>query len=456
VALRALVVDDDRYSLDMCSMLVEEHGFEVTTAASLGEARRQLAATRPNLVMLDLRLPDGDGLELVETLKEPPGAHVILMTGHASVDSAVQALRKGATDYLVKPLDIPRVREVLAEVVRVHALQDETATLAAEARAKGRFGPLIGSAPAMQRVYDLIARVAPTEATVLVTGESGTGKELVATAVHQLSRRAERPFVAINCGAISPSLIESELFGHERGSFTGADRSHRGVFERASGGSLLLDEISEMPLELQVRLLRVLETGSVVRVGGDRPIAVDVRVIAATNRDPADAVAAGRLREDLLYRLQVFPISLPPLRDRADDVPALVDFFLSELNRIEGLEKRVSQQALARLCAHSWPGNVRELRNVVHRAFIMGDHEIGEEALPVELGGTEPGPANGLSFAPGTPLAEMERRAIFAALDHYGLDKRRTAEALGISLKTLYNRLHEYGRLPKSRPPGET
>jgi DNA-binding NtrC family response regulator len=449
------VVDDDRGAVDMCSVLVEELGFEVSTAGSLGEARRQLATTRPNLVLLDLRLPDGDGLDLVETLKEPPGAHVILMTGHASVDSAVEALRKGATDYLVKPLDIPRVRAVLAEVARIHALQDEVAQLCEQARANGRFGPLIGSAPNMQRVYDLIARVAPTEATVLVTGESGTGKELVANAVHQLSRRADRPFVAINCGAISPSLIESELFGHERGSFTGADRSHRGVFERASGGTLLLDEISEMPLELQVRLLRVLETGAVVRVGGDRAIAIDVRVIAATNREPQEAVAKGNLREDLLYRLQVFPITLPPLRDRLGDVPALVGFFLSELNRIEGTEKTISAEALSRLATHTWPGNVRELRNVVHRAFIMGDLVIGEEALPVELGGAEPGPAAGLSFAPGTPLAEMERRAIFAALDHYGLDKRRTAEALGISLKTLYNRLHEYGRLPKGRTAAE-
>ncbi|MGE0521242.1 MAG: sigma-54-dependent transcriptional regulator, partial [Candidatus Binatia bacterium] len=282
----ALVVEDDRNSLAALRELVEREGFSVSGATSLSEARQVLANDPPALVLTDLVLPDGSGLELLE---EAGGAQVVLITGHASVDTAVEALRRGAADYLTKPLNIARLKAILANVARTSALQTEIGALRGELRKLGRFGPLVGSSAAMGRVYDLIAKVAPTDATVCIIGESGTGKEVVAQAVHQLSRRRAKPFVPVNCGAVAATLIESTLFGHEKGSFTGAERQHRGVFEQAAGGTLFLDEVTEMPPELQVRLLRALETGSVVRVGAEEPIAVDVRVVVATNRVPEQA-----------------------------------------------------------------------------------------------------------------------------------------------------------------------
>jgi two-component system, NtrC family, response regulator AtoC len=292
--------------------------------------------------------------------------------------------------------------------------------------------------------------VAGTSVTVFITGESGSGKEVVARTVHDLSRRRSRPFLAVNCGAISPNLIESEIFGHEKGSFTGAERQHQGFFERAHGGTLFLDEITEMPQALQVKLLRVLETGTFMRVGSTTPLETDVRVIAASNRDPAHAVASGALREDLFYRLNVFPIELPPLRERLIDLPLLVQHFLTEIGRREGALKQASPAALQRLAQYRWPGNVRELRNVLQRAYVMtAGPEIGDEWLPRDVlaaHGMVAQPAAGLVQVPvGTPLADAERQLILATLEHFGHHKERTAAALGVSLKTLYNRLKEYG-----------
>jgi two-component system response regulator AtoC len=292
---------------------------------------------------------------------------------------------------------------------------------------------------------------------VFVTGESGTGKELVARTVHDLSRRRAKPFLAVNCGAISPNLIESEIFGHEKGSFTGAERQHQGFFERAHGGTLFLDEITEMPLELQVKLLRVLETGTFMRVGSTTPQETDVRVVAAANRDPAQAVAQGRFREDLHYRLNVFPIELPPLRERPDDLPLLVTHFLQDIGQREGTAKRATPAALDRLAQYRWPGNVRELRNVLQRAWVMSTGpEITEQWLPrnVPLTGgiataapaaAAPAANGTIEVTVGTPLAAVERQVILATLNHYGHHKERTAAALGVSLKTLYNRLKDYG-----------
>jgi DNA-binding NtrC family response regulator len=332
---------------------------------------------------------------------------------------------------------------VLANVSRTRELKEEIGSLRGELRELGRFGPLIGSSPAMQKVYDLIARVAKTEATILVTGETGTGKELVAQTVHEQSRRHREAFLPVNCGAVSPTLIESELFGHERGSFTGADRVHRGYFERANRGTLFLDEITEMPIELQVKLLRVLESGALNRIGGNEPIKVDVRVVAATNRDAEAAVAKGKLREDLLYRLNVFPIGLPPLRERAEDIELLAEHFLALLNRQEGRQKKFTPAARQRLQEHRWPGNVRELKNLVQRAYILAEDEIGPSALPLPVGGStrRAGP---LSIDVGMAVAEAQRRLIMATLEGYGGDKKKAADVLGISLKTLYNRLTEY------------
>src|SRR5213593_3088108 len=324
----ALLVDDDVSFQAALAELVRAEGFSVETAASLGEARAFLGEHTPDLALVDLKLPDGSGLELLREIDSSVATEIVLITGHATVDSAVEALRRGASDYLTKPVDIPRLKSVLANVVRRRELREEIESLRGTLRSLGHFGPLIGASPAMQAVYDMVARVAPTDATVLVQGESGTGKELVAQTLHQLSRRRKEPFVALNCAAVSPQLIESELFGHERGSFTGAARTHKGYFERAEGGTLFLDEISEMPIELQVKLLRVLETGTVARIGGDQSVEVDVRVLAATNRDPHKAVHDGKLREDLLYRLSVFPIHMPPLRERGEDIELLASYFL--------------------------------------------------------------------------------------------------------------------------------
>jgi DNA-binding NtrC family response regulator len=303
---------------------------------------------------------------------------------------------------------------------------------------------MIGACPSMQRVYDLIARVAPTEASILVTGETGTGKELVAQTVHELSRRHAEAFLPVNCGAVPSTLIESELFGHERGSFTGADRMHRGFFERAHRGTLFLDEVTEMPVELQVKLLRVLETGTVTRVGGNDAFKVDVRLIAATNRKPEEAVAQGKLREDLLYRLNVFPIAVPPLRERKDDIELLAEDALAQLNRQESTEKRLTPACLERLKHQTWPGNVRELKNVLQRAFILAEDEIHAEDLPLSGPVRRETPIDGLGVGVGMTIAEAERCLIEATLASCAGDKKRAAEVLGISLKTLYNRLGEY------------
>jgi DNA-binding NtrC family response regulator len=331
----------------------------------------------------------------------------------------------------------------LANLTRTRELSRQVGALRGELRRLGRFGAMIGGSRRMQEAYDLIGKVAPTDATVLVLGETGTGKELVAQTLHEMSTRHKHAFVPINCGAISPTLIESELFGHERGAFTGADRSHRGHFERAHEGTLFLDEISEMPLDLQVKLLRVLETGTVLRVGGNEPLKVNVRLIAASNRPMEQAVADGKLREDLLYRLNVFPIQLPPLRDRDDDVALLAEHFLEALNRESGQPpKGFTKAALDRLQAHPWPGNVRELRNVVQRAFILAPNDIDVDSIP--LGVVEEKLGKSLTIRVGTPIEEAERRLILATLEHCAGDKKKTADVLKISLKTLYNRLNVY------------
>ena len=438
---RALVVDDDPDIAAVLTELVEREGFAVTSAPTLARAREEIAATVPDIVLVDIHLPDGSGLELLDD-QGPAAPEVVLITGQASVETAVDALRRGAADYLTKPVDFPRLKTVLAHVTRTLEMKDEIGALRTELRRMGRFGALIGASPPMQKVYDLIGRVARTEASILLTGETGTGKEVVAQTIHALSRRSKKPFIPVDCGAISPTVIESELFGHERGSFTGAERQHKGYFERAHTGTLFLDEITEMPVELQVKLLRVLETSDVLRVGADKAIPVDVRIVAATNRRIEEAMSAGKLREDLLYRLNVFPIPLPPLRERGDDVELLADHFLAELNAAEGKSKHLTAAARERLRGHNWPGNLRELKNVVHHAFIVADGNLGLEELGQTAGGK--GAAMSLTMAVGTPLVDAERRLILAALDQFDGDKKKVASALQISVATLYTRLNEY------------
>jgi DNA-binding NtrC family response regulator len=445
----AILVDDDADFLAGLSELVRADGFTVETAGSFGQAKALLEKRVPDLLLLDVTLPDGSGYELLGLVDETPSTDVVMITAHASVDSAVEALRQRATDYLTKPLDVPRLRAVLANVARRRELNEEVASLREELRQLGRFGPMIGASAAMQPVYDAIGRVAPTNATVLIHGDSGTGKELVAETLHRLSRRRKHPFIAINCSAVSPNLIESDLFGHERGSFTGAEKQRKGFFERASGGTLFLDEVTEMPQELQAKLLRVLETGRLVRVGGEQELPADVRVVAATNRSPEEAVAAGKLRQDLLYRLSVFRIALPPLRERSGDIDVLAEHFLAALNRAEGTNKRFSRGALSTLRAYAWPGNVRELKNAVHSAFILADGVIEAGALPATVREVHAGPEPGetgdvLDVRVGISIAEAERRLTLATLRSCGGKKDVAAKVLGISLKTLYNRLNLY------------
>jgi DNA-binding NtrC family response regulator len=358
------------------------------------------------------------------------------------VETAVDALRRGVTDYLTKPVDFARLKMALANLARALEMKGQIGTLRTELRKLGRFGPLVGASPAMQKVYDLIGRVARTDASVFITGETGTGKEVVAQTIHDLSRRNKKVFLPVDCGAVSATLIESELFGHDRGSFTGADRLHRGYFERAHGGTLFLDEITEMPAELQVKLLRVLETSTLTRVGGSRAVKVDVRIIAATNRRVEDAVAAGKLRADLLYRLNVFPIALPPLRERGDDLERLAEHFLGQLNEAEGTAKRLTPAGRERLRRHGWPGNLRELKNALQRGFLLAD-EGQDVELIVETGVVET-PSASLLMPVATSIAEAERLLILANLEKFDGDKKKVAAALHISLNTLYSRLSEY------------
>jgi len=446
-----LIVDDDSNTRDALSALATAEGFTTACAGSVAEARIQLVRQRPDVVLMDLRLPDGSGMELFEDLEDRSSIETILITGHASVESAVEALRLGASDYLTKPVNLQRLKAVLQRVPKSGELRAEIGALRDELRRLGRFGRLVGRSPAMQEVYDKIARVAPTEATVLLLGESGTGKEIVARTIHDLSRRRKHPFLAINCGAISPNLIENEMFGHERGSYTGADRQHKGYFEQADGGTLFLDEITEMPLELQVRLLRVLETGSFMRIGTTRTIEADVRIIAATNRDPRGAVRQGKLREDLYHRLNVFPLEMAPLRARGDDIELIALHLLEEMNEACGTHKKFAPGALAKIRQNPWPGNVRELKNFIHRAYIMAG-EDGLDGPPPEpehasmhvLGTAAPsGPA--ITVPLGTPLSVAARELILSTLQHCNGERKRTAEMLGICTKTLYNRLREYG-----------
>ncbi len=456
-----LIVDDDVDSATSLGALVAGDSFTVALAHTLRDARRQIALQQPDIVLLDLRLPDGNGMDLFADPQLVVNSEVVLITGHASLETSIQALRLGAADYLIKPINLRQLQGVLSRFMKPAALKAEVDDLTANLAQSGHFGHLWGRAPAMLRVYEQISRVAGTGVTVFITGESGTGKELVAQTVHGLSRRRKQPFLAVNCGAISPNLIESEIFGHEKGSFTGADRQHLGFFERANGGTLFLDEITEMPLDLQVKLLRVLETGRFMRVGSSQSQEADVRLVAATNRLPMQAVESGKLREDLLYRLNVFPIEVPPLRDRLSDVPLLAEHFLRAIGQQEGKAKRFMPIALERLSVYHWPGNVRELRNAVQRAYVMAAEDlIDEEWLPQPIGDGAAPPAaqavaareparsaaggDGVMLPIGTSMAQAERLLILATLRHYDHHKERTAAALGISLKTLYNRLKEY------------
>ena len=448
---RVLVVDDEPAERETLARLIGQWGYEVEAAASSDEALSLTESYRPAVVITDLMLPITDGLSLLQTLRassRPPV--VLLVTGHATVETAVEAMRHGALDYLTKPIDTTRLQLLLEKGVERDLLSREVTMLRRELRQKGTFGRFVGQSKRMLEVYHVIELMAPSNAPILVYGESGTGKELVARTVHELSERRACPFVAINCAAIPETLIESELFGHERGAFTGASERRVGCFELADRGTLFLDEVAEMNAATQAKLLRVLEEAAFRRVGGKTEVAVDVRVIAATNQVPAEVLASGQLREDLFYRLNVFVLELPPLRERPEDVPLLAGRFIEELNAqnnrsVQGLTPE-AEEALRR---YTWPGNVRELRNAMHRAVVLaGSGAIMLDHLPPAVLSATPSAARAAESGKVVPLRDVEREMIIRALEEASYHKPRAAAMLGISLKTLYNKLARFGLAP--------
>src|SRR5581483_11901039 len=444
VAERVLIVEDDAAARVGLEQLVKNWGFIAEAAGDGEEALEKVTTFRPAIVITDLVMPRLDGLGLLRALQQQ-GADVttLLLTAQGTVETAVEAMKEGAYDYLTKPVDIQRLKILLDKIVERLETAREVKSLRREL---GTFGSLIGNAPEMRKIYQIIEQAAPTSASVLITGESGTGKELVAQTIHQLSPRASFPFVAINCAAIPETLLESEIFGHEKGAFTGAVDRRQGCFELADRGTLFLDEIGEMTPQTQVKLLRVLQERRFRRLGGRVEQAVDVRVIAATNIDPAEAVQAGKLREDLYYRLNVFSFRLPPLRERKEDLPLLVQAFINEFNaRNHKSIAGVDHHAMRMLEQYHWPGNVRELRNVIERATILAPGPLIEPRhLPAPLAGETPKARQPqVALAPGTTVAEAERRLIMMTLEHTRDNKTRAAEILGISLKTLHNKLNK-------------
>ena len=452
-AERVLIVEDDTAARVGLEQLVKSWGFMAESACDGHEALEKVTTFRPAIVITDLVMPGMDGLELLRALQQQ-GAEVttVLLTAQGTVETAVEAIKEGAYDYLTKPVDIQRLNVLLDKVVERLETLREVKALRRQLREHGTFGSLIGNSPEMRKVYQIIEQASPTSASVLITGDSGTGKELVAQTIHHLSPRASFPFVAINCAAIPETLLESEIFGHEKGAFTGAADRRQGCFELADRGTLFLDEIGEMTPQTQVKLLRVLQERTFRRLGGRAEQSVDVRVIAATNIDPIKAVRSGKLREDLYYRLNVFAFRLPALRERKEDLPLLVQAFINEFNtRNQKSIAGVDHEVMRILEQHSWPGNVRELRNVIERATILAPGPFIEpKHLPPSLTGDAPRPQQPqVALGPGVTVEEAERRLILMTLEHTRDNKTRAAEILGISLKTLHNKLNRLRLRPR-------
>ncbi len=449
---RVLIVEDEPSTRLGLTELVRTWGFITDSAADGEEALQRISVFRPTIIISDLVMPNMGGLELLRALKDEGGdLTIVILTAQGTVETAVEAIKEGAYDYLTKPIEPQRLKILLDKIVERQDTIREVKVLRKQLRDHGTFGRMIGSSQQMRKVYQVVEQAAPTSASVLIWGESGTGKELVAQTIHQLSPRAQMPFVPINCAAIPETLLESEIFGHEKGAFTGASDRREGCFELADRGTLFLDEIAEMTPATQVKLLRVLQERKFRRLGGRNEQTVDVRVIAATNVNPADAVKNGKLREDLYYRLNVFAMELPPLRQRKEDLPLLIQSFLAEFNQRNNKNVSALDPAAMRILEqYNWPGNVRELRNVIERAVILSQGEfVDPKHLPPLVTDSPDVVKPTLSLAPGTTVEEAERRLILMTLEHTRDNKTRAAEILGISLKTLHNKLNKLrGRVP--------
>ncbi len=463
-SVKVLIVEDEPHALTGLAELISSWGYRTETARDGIEGLDKVMAWEPAIVVTDLRMPRLDGIGLLTRLTEAgPGVSgnisVVVLTAQGSIQLAVEAMQLGAYDFLQKPVDATRLRTILANATRQRETGIELEVARRRLRETGVLGSMVGVSKPMRQIFGLIEQIAPSNVSVLITGESGTGKEMVARTLHDLSPRKTHPFVAVNCAAIPETLIESELFGHEKGSFTGAVERRAGCFELASGGTLLLDELGEMPIGTQAKLLRVLEERKFRRIGARTEQDADVRVLAATNRDPEDAVARGHLRSDLFYRLNVFNIQLPPLREHLEDVPAMAEAMLDEMNRKHG--RRVSGVAssmLDRLMAHDWPGNARELRNTIERAVILCPDGAPLDAGHLQAGfsksqaqATYAGDEGIVPVRVGTTVDQAERMLILRTLESTGQNKTRAAEILDISLKTLHNKLKEYSQARNDR-----
>ncbi len=445
--LHMLVVDDEVNIRNALVTMLEKKRYQVRGVGTAEEALEQLEAAPVELVITDLRMPGIGGMEFLRRLKDKwPDTEVVVMTAYGSIDTAVVAMRYGAYDYLTKPIDRERFPIVVEKALERHALAHENKQLRDRLETRTRFDQMVGESEPMQRVYSLVDMVSDSAVTVLLTGESGTGKELVARAIHHKSTRSHGPFVTLNCGALPENLFESELFGYEKGAFTGAMTTKVGRFELADGGTLLLDEIGELSLKSQVDFLRVLETKEFRRLGGTKLITVDARIIAATNRNLEEAVKQGDFREDLYYRLNVVPIRLPPLRERGDDIPLLAERFLSEFTAQHRREpKDVSRDAMRLLRLYAWPGNIRQLRNLMERLVItVKDSGIQPEHLPEEIQASKED-ARTMVVALGSSLKDIERETIRRTLAEVTNHREKAAKLLGISLRALQYKIKEYG-----------
>jgi DNA-binding NtrC family response regulator len=452
---RILIVDDEANARTALAELLRDEGFQIETAADGFKALPKLEDFSPDLLLTDLKMPGLDGLELMRRAREgDPEIAAVVMTAYGAIDTAVAAMRQGAADYLTKPINVDELLIVMERVLERQRLHRESGILRERLSERHRIHNIVGSCAGMQRVLETVVQVAPSRASVLITGESGTGKELIAAAIHEHSPRSAGPFVKLHCSALADSLLESELFGHERGAFTGAAGRRDGRFHQADGGTLFLDEIGEIPASTQIKLLRFLQEREFERVGGNQTIKVDVRIVAATNRDLAQLVREGKFREDLYYRLNVVSIEVPPLRARSSDVPLLATYFLRKYTAENG--KAIggfSPEALDRIMHHDWPGNVRELENAVERAVVVcrsDEIRIEDLAPSISTGAGPDGSRDQMPQVPGATLADLEKYAILKTLEHTGGSTSRAAQMLGISPRKIQYRLRDYsGRGPR-------